>query len=85
MEEVDKVLFEVREEILLQKKKWEPQHDENLSVCDWISIVVKQLGKAVSENENHFLHNFERGVDRRFIKIAAVCVSAVIARRKNFI
>lgn len=83
-EHVDSVLAEIKAEVERQVEQWGVEHDEQHTARDWICIVTKHLGRAFDEDDSRFKHPHERGVDQRFVKIAAICVSAVIGLRANF-
>lgn len=82
---IDLAMQEVRDEIKRQEEQWGGiEHDATHTARDWICIVTKHLGKAFDEDDARHKYAYERGVDRRFIKIAAIAVSAALGLRESF-
>jgi hypothetical protein len=85
MNDIDRILAEVRAEIERQEDQWGgSEHDEQLHVNTWVCIVTKQLGLAFTQDQDPIKYPHERGVDARFIKIAAIAVSAVRSVRSTY-
>lgn len=84
MTEVQRILAEVEAEVARQDEQWGVEHDEQKYPTDWIAIVIKQLGLAFTQFEQKEVYLHERGLDGRFIKVAAIAVSAVRSIRRQF-
>jgi hypothetical protein len=68
------IFNEIEAERRAQDEEWGgPEHDYTHSFRDWISFVVKQLGKAASWGGDSRI--FRTGM----LKVAALCVAAIEA------
>lgn len=70
-EEVSPILRDIMEEAMAQENQWGGlAHDVTVSHSDWLTLIEKQMG---------FIFRREGDPQERYIKIAALCFSAIAA------